>query len=125
MIKSSTTTALVHDDVDDSGNRTEPGSHKEHLKVIDDDDENEKEKKDDEMGSLENRTEKMHTPIPKTPRSPRINLSSNKNIVQEVTDTVLLSTTTTSNDPQKERHISSKSFIFQERFAECEGVKDI
>ncbi|GJZ03781.1 hypothetical protein Tco_0537056 [Tanacetum coccineum] len=125
MMGSSTTTALVHDDVDDSGNRIEPGSHKEHLKVIDDDDENEKEKKDDEMGSLENRTEKMHTPIPKTPRSPRINLSSNKNFVQEVTDTVLLSTTTTSNDLQKERHISSKSFVFQERFAECEGVKDI
>nr|GFA83625.1 hypothetical protein [Tanacetum cinerariifolium] len=36
--------------------------------------------KDDEIGSLENRKEKMQTPIPTTPRSPRINLSSDKNI---------------------------------------------
>ncbi|GKE94866.1 hypothetical protein Tco_1579721, partial [Tanacetum coccineum] len=89
-------------------------SHKEHPKVVvdDDDDENEEEKKDekkdDEMDSLENRTEKMQTPIPTTPRSPRINLSSDKNIVQELTDTVSPSTTTTSKDPQKERRISNK-----------------
>ncbi|GJX11425.1 hypothetical protein Tco_0201284 [Tanacetum coccineum] len=59
------------------------------LKHVDDDDENEKEKKDEkkddvgahEMGSLENRNEKMKTPIPTTPRSPRINLSSDKTIV--------------------------------------------
>ncbi|GKD75660.1 hypothetical protein Tco_1333942, partial [Tanacetum coccineum] len=41
----------------------------------DDDDENKEEKKDDEIGSLENRTKKMQTPIPTTPRSPRISLS--------------------------------------------------
>nr|GEV77012.1 hypothetical protein [Tanacetum cinerariifolium] len=70
----------------------EPGSHKEHLKTIDDD-ENEKEKKDDkkddvnddhadhtldktqEMGSLETRKEKIQTPIPSPHRSPKTNLS--------------------------------------------------
>nr|GEU48969.1 putative reverse transcriptase domain-containing protein [Tanacetum cinerariifolium] len=60
------------------------------------------------MGSLEIRTEKMQTPIPTTPRSPRINLSLNKNIVHELTDTVSLSTPTTSKAPHKQRHISSK-----------------
>ncbi|GJZ27064.1 putative reverse transcriptase domain-containing protein [Tanacetum coccineum] len=76
------------------------------------DDDNKEEKKDesegDEIGSLETRTEKMQTPIPTTPRSPRINLSSGKNIAQELTDIVLLSTPTTSNDPHKQRRISSK-----------------
>ncbi|GJS09695.1 hypothetical protein Tco_0366491 [Tanacetum coccineum] len=61
-----------------------------------------------EMGSLENRTEKMQTPIPTTPRSPMINLSSDKNIVQELTDTVSLSTPTTSKAPHKQRRISRK-----------------
>ncbi|GJS72041.1 hypothetical protein Tco_0704882 [Tanacetum coccineum] len=44
--------SMLHDDVDDSGDRIEPGSHKEHLEVVDDDDddENKEEKKDDEMG---------------------------------------------------------------------------
>ncbi|GJR34946.1 hypothetical protein Tco_1210630 [Tanacetum coccineum] len=68
-------------------------NHMENLEHVDDDDENEEEKKyekkydkkQDEMGSLENRTEKMQTPIPTTPRSHRINLSSDKNIVQELT----------------------------------------
>ncbi|GJR78700.1 hypothetical protein Tco_0149485 [Tanacetum coccineum] len=64
--------------------RIEPESHKEHLEVLDDDNDNKEEKKyekkDDEMGSFENRTKKMQTPIPTTPRSPRINLSSDKNI---------------------------------------------
>ncbi|GJR12974.1 hypothetical protein Tco_0795626 [Tanacetum coccineum] len=100
--------SMFHDDVDDSGNRIEPGSHKEHPEVVDDDDENEEEKKDDELGSLENRTEKMQTTIPITPRSSRINLCSDKNIVQELTDTVSLSTATTSKDPHKKRRISSK-----------------
>nr|GEV79636.1 putative reverse transcriptase domain-containing protein [Tanacetum cinerariifolium] len=91
-------------------------SHKENPKVIDDDDVNDDEqkyeKKDDigihEMGSLENRTEKMQTPIFTTPRSPRINLSSDKAILQELTDTVSPLTTSTSKDLQKERRISSK-----------------
>ncbi|GJW47384.1 hypothetical protein Tco_0079030, partial [Tanacetum coccineum] len=81
--------SMLHDDVDDSGNRLESGSHKENPEHVDDDDENEKDKKDEkkddvgtyEMGSLENMTEKMQTPIPTTPRSPRINLSLDKTIV--------------------------------------------
>ncbi|GKE45934.1 hypothetical protein Tco_1473218, partial [Tanacetum coccineum] len=75
---------------------------------VDYDDENEEKKKHDEIDSLENRTEKMKTPIPTIPRSPRINLSSDKNIVQELTDTVSLSAATISKYPQKERRISSK-----------------
>ncbi|GKB81384.1 hypothetical protein Tco_0948279, partial [Tanacetum coccineum] len=81
--------SLIHNDDDDSGDRIEPESDKEHPKVVvdydDNQDEKKDEKKDDEMGSLENRTEKMHTPIPTTPRSPRIILSSDKNINQELT----------------------------------------
>ncbi|GJW50625.1 hypothetical protein Tco_0091976, partial [Tanacetum coccineum] len=43
--------SMLHDDVYDSRDRIEPGSHKEHLEVVDDDDENKEEKKDDEMGN--------------------------------------------------------------------------
>nr|GEZ02531.1 hypothetical protein [Tanacetum cinerariifolium] len=57
-------------------NWIEPGSYKEYPKHVDDDDENVEEKKDDEMGSLENRTKKMQTPIPTPPRSHRIYISS-------------------------------------------------
>nr|GEX59976.1 hypothetical protein [Tanacetum cinerariifolium] len=68
----------------DDYKKIEPESHKEHSEVVDNDDDNKEEKKDktkdDEIGSLENRKEKMQTPIPTTPRSPRINLSSDKNI---------------------------------------------
>ncbi|GKC48335.1 hypothetical protein Tco_1066057, partial [Tanacetum coccineum] len=58
-----------YDDADDSDDRLEPGSHKENPEHVDDDDDEEKvdEKKDDEMGSLETRTEEMQTPIPTTP----------------------------------------------------------
>ncbi|GKA45059.1 hypothetical protein Tco_0737855, partial [Tanacetum coccineum] len=56
---------MIHDDVDDSGNRIKPESLKEHPKHVDDDDGIEEEKKDEkkvnEMGSLEIRTEKMQT----------------------------------------------------------------
>ncbi|GJW64478.1 retrovirus-related pol polyprotein from transposon TNT 1-94 [Tanacetum coccineum] len=100
--------SIIHDDVDESGDRIEPESHKENPEHVDDDNEKEEEKKDDEMGSLEIRTEKMQTPIPTTPRSPRINLSLNKHIAQELTDTVSLSTPTTSKDSHKQRRISSK-----------------
>ncbi|GKC60149.1 hypothetical protein Tco_1087747, partial [Tanacetum coccineum] len=73
----------------------EPGSHKENPKVIGDDDVNDDEQKDEkkddvgihEMDSLENRTEKMQTPIPTPLRSPTINLSSDKTLVQELVDT--------------------------------------
>ncbi|GKD60435.1 hypothetical protein Tco_1297944, partial [Tanacetum coccineum] len=108
--------SMINDDGDDSGTRIEPESHKENPEVIDDDDVNDDDqkdkKKDDvgihEMGGLENRTEKTQTPISTTPRSPRINLSSDKTIVQELTDTVSPSTTTTSKNPQKKRRISNK-----------------
>nr|GEV87423.1 hypothetical protein [Tanacetum cinerariifolium] len=55
--------SMIHDDVNDSGDRIEPRIHKEHSKVVVDDDDNKEEKKDekegDEMGSLEIRTKKM------------------------------------------------------------------
>ncbi|GJS51321.1 hypothetical protein Tco_0624683 [Tanacetum coccineum] len=115
-------------DDDDSGNRIEPGSHKEHPKIVDDGDENEKEKKDDnnddddvnddhtyhtldetyEMGSLGTRNEKIQTPIPLYLRSPRTDLSSKKNLSQELTVTVSPTTTTTSHDPSKSKRISNK-----------------
>ncbi|GJT86516.1 hypothetical protein Tco_1068233 [Tanacetum coccineum] len=57
--------SMIHDDVDDSRDRIDPTSHKEHSKVVVDDDDNKKEKKyekeGDEMGSWETRTEKMQT----------------------------------------------------------------
>ncbi|GJZ79735.1 hypothetical protein Tco_0644572, partial [Tanacetum coccineum] len=101
-----------YDDVDDFDNRLEPGSHKENPQHVDDDDDKEEEKVDDqegdEIGSLETRTDEMQTPIPTTLRSPRINLSSDKNITQELTDTVSLSTPTTSKDEHSKRCTSSK-----------------
>ncbi|GJW37009.1 hypothetical protein Tco_0059929 [Tanacetum coccineum] len=101
-----------HDDVDDSEVRLEPGSHKENPEHVDDDDDKEEEKvdekKDDEMSSLEDRTRKMQTPIPPTLRSPRKNLSLDKNIAQELTATVSIPTTTTSKDPHFKRLISSR-----------------
>nr|GEV85392.1 hypothetical protein [Tanacetum cinerariifolium] len=98
--------SMLHDDVDDFKDRIETESHKEHLEVVDDD-VNKEDKKDDEIGSLENRTEKIQKPILTTLRSPRINLSSDKNIAQELTDSVSLSTSTTSKDPHKKRRIST------------------
>ncbi|GJS91561.1 hypothetical protein Tco_0774197 [Tanacetum coccineum] len=97
-------------DDDDSEDRLELGGHKENPKHVVDDDNKEKvdEIKDDEIGSLETRTEEMHTPIPTTPRSPRKILSLDKNIVQELTDTILTPTATTSKDPHSKRRISSK-----------------
>ncbi|GKA95611.1 hypothetical protein Tco_0817706, partial [Tanacetum coccineum] len=56
----------------------------ENPEHVDDDDNKEEEKVDEkegnEIGSLEIRTEKMQTPIPTTPRYPRMNLSLDKNI---------------------------------------------
>ncbi|GJY43065.1 hypothetical protein Tco_0431278 [Tanacetum coccineum] len=103
--------SMLHDDVDDSEDRMEPVSHKEHPEVVDDDENKEEKndkKKDDEMGSLENRIEKMQTPITTTSRSPRKNLSSDKTFAQDLTDTVSPSTATTSKDLHKKRRISSK-----------------
>nr|GEW50961.1 hypothetical protein [Tanacetum cinerariifolium] len=105
--------SMIHDNVDDSRDRIKSGSHKEHLEVvIVDDDDNKEEKKDekedDEMASLETRTEMMQTQIPTTSRSLRINLSSVKIIVQELTNTVPLKTATASKDLHKKRRISNK-----------------
>ncbi|GJX73517.1 integrase, catalytic region, zinc finger, CCHC-type containing protein, partial [Tanacetum coccineum] len=90
--------------------RLEPESHKENPEYVDDDDGEEKvdETKDAKMGSLETRTEEMQTPIPTPPRSPRTILSSDKNITQELTDTIPLPTATTSKTPHSKRRISSK-----------------
>ncbi|GJS65289.1 hypothetical protein Tco_0679853 [Tanacetum coccineum] len=66
------------------------------------------EEKDVDTGCLTTRTEEMQTPIPTPPRSPRINLSSDKNITQELTDIVPLPTVTTSKTSHSKRHISSK-----------------
>nr|GEV56724.1 protein root UVB sensitive 1, chloroplastic [Tanacetum cinerariifolium] len=41
---------MLHEDADDSGNRLEPGSHKEHPKVVSDDDANKEEEKDEKDG---------------------------------------------------------------------------
>ncbi|GKE03548.1 hypothetical protein Tco_1395566, partial [Tanacetum coccineum] len=104
--------SIIPDDVDDTKNMIEPGSHKERPELVDDDADIEEEKKDekkyDEMGSLDIRTEKMQTPIPTPPRFPRIILSSDKNINQELTVTVSPLTTTSSKDPHKKRHIFNK-----------------
>ncbi|GKA65739.1 hypothetical protein Tco_0765446 [Tanacetum coccineum] len=99
-------------DDDDSEDRLEPGSHKNNPENVDDDDDKNDEKVDEEesgkMGSLETRTEEMQTPIPTTLRSPRTILSLDKNITQELMETVPLPTTTTSNTPHSKRRISSK-----------------
>ncbi|GJV36871.1 hypothetical protein Tco_1409348 [Tanacetum coccineum] len=100
----------VFQDDDETNTRIEPRSHKENPKVVDDDVNNnvDKEKKDDDdenddnddhddhalvrnkvSGSLETRNEKMHTPIPPPPRSPRTNLSSYKTISEELTNSAI------------------------------------
>ncbi|GJW02749.1 hypothetical protein Tco_1561605 [Tanacetum coccineum] len=118
--------AQSYDDVDDFDNRLKPESHKENPEYVDDDNDKEDEKVDEkegnETGSLEIRTEKMQTPIPTTPRSPRINLSSDKNIIIEevfkqygqnnviqVHPTTTTSTdTTSSTDLQKQLYLKMK-----------------
>nr|GFB55227.1 hypothetical protein [Tanacetum cinerariifolium] len=116
---------MINDDVDDSGTRIEPRSHKEYPKNVNDDDkEIEKEMKDDEIekeetnddvkktnavvkekdndggasGSMEFRNEKMQIPILTPTRSPRKDLSSDKTNFEELTATVSPTTTTTSKD---------------------------
>ncbi|GJX84023.1 hypothetical protein Tco_0333504 [Tanacetum coccineum] len=129
--------SVFQDDDDDSRDRIEPESHKEHPKIVDDnddetkkekkdDDETEKEKKDDdnddddvnddhidhtldetqEMGSLETRKEKIQTPIPSPLRSPRTDLSLDKDLYQELMVNVAPTPATTSQDPSKTKRIS-------------------
>ncbi|GJW96958.1 hypothetical protein Tco_0178766 [Tanacetum coccineum] len=99
-------------DDDDSEDRLEPGSRRENLEYVDDDDDDDEEKVDEEKdvnkGSLETRTGEMQTLIPTPLRSLRINLSSDKNITQELTDIVPLPTETTSKTSHSKRRISSK-----------------
>nr|GFA34345.1 hypothetical protein [Tanacetum cinerariifolium] len=88
--------SVFNDDDDDSGTRIEPMSHKENPKMMmmrlrrskktisrirkrKNDDE-----KKDEMGSIETKKEKMHTPIPSPTRSPSKNLFSDKTLSQEL-----------------------------------------
>nr|GEU50804.1 hypothetical protein [Tanacetum cinerariifolium] len=115
-------------------------SHKKNPKnVDDDDDENDKEKKDEKKdddkkkvdaedkdnddhaghilvgtqatGIMEIWKEKMQTPISPPCRSPRKNLSSDKNLSHELTETISPSTAKTSKAKCKSRFISRKSKI--------------
>ncbi|GJV31807.1 hypothetical protein Tco_1392207 [Tanacetum coccineum] len=101
-------------------------SHKKHPEVVVDDDNNKEEKKDEmegnEVGSLDTRTEKMQTLNPITPRSPRINLSSDKNIAQELTDTISLSTPTTSKDSHMQSIFPASTIIFQKVHGKVDQV---
>nr|GEW70103.1 hypothetical protein [Tanacetum cinerariifolium] len=126
---------VFNDDVDDSGTRLEPESHKENLEKVgdDDDEEIEKEKKDDieivkekkddvvkekyivddVTGSTENKKKKKQTPISSPTRSPRNVSSSDKTISEELTATVSPTTATTSKasstTKRKKQSISSRS----------------
>ncbi|GJV19819.1 hypothetical protein Tco_1368839 [Tanacetum coccineum] len=95
-------------DEEDSGTRLEPVRHKKNSEEVDDDDDDMEEKKDDKKddddddgnddddhtdhasikdqksGSQRLRIGKMQTPIPSPPRSFRIDLSSDKDITQEL-----------------------------------------
>ncbi|GJW56543.1 hypothetical protein Tco_0103274 [Tanacetum coccineum] len=93
--------SVFHDnDEDDSGNKIVPESHKENLEIIDDDDEeneNEKEKKDDKKDEDDDKKDDKDK-----------DNDDHTDHVLELTDTVSPSTATTSKDPHKKRHISSK-----------------
>ncbi|GJZ68951.1 hypothetical protein Tco_0632501 [Tanacetum coccineum] len=77
--------------------------HKDNPEHVDDDDDKDAEKVDEEeggkMGSFETKTENMQTPIPTPPRFPRTILSSDKNITQELTETMKRSLQDRANDP--------------------------
>ncbi|GJZ27033.1 hypothetical protein Tco_0571286 [Tanacetum coccineum] len=91
--------SVFQDDDDDSGNRIEPRSHKEHPETIDDDDvENEEEKKD----------EKKDDDNDDDVKDDHTNHTLDKTQETELTDTVSLSTATTSQGQSKTRRISSK-----------------
>nr|GEY70655.1 hypothetical protein [Tanacetum cinerariifolium] len=86
----------------------EPGSHKDKPEYVYDDDDNRGAKKVDEeeggeKGSLETRTEETQATIPTSPRSPKTILYSDKNITQELMETVPLPTTSTSYTSHSKR----------------------
>ncbi|GKB19506.1 hypothetical protein Tco_0853429 [Tanacetum coccineum] len=56
---------------------------------------------------------RIQTPIPTPPRSPRINLSSDKNITQELADIVPLPTATTSKTSHSKRRISIDQVLYE------------
>ncbi|GKB56623.1 hypothetical protein Tco_0912809 [Tanacetum coccineum] len=105
----------------DFSDKLDPRSHKDKLEEInDDDDDNQKDgKKDDDddnddndhddhalirtrvTGSSEIRTKKMQIPIPSPPRSLRTDLSSDKAINQELTNSVTPTPATLSQDQSK------------------------
>ncbi|GJS99971.1 hypothetical protein Tco_0821141 [Tanacetum coccineum] len=68
-------------------------------------------------GSMETRTEKMKTPIPTPPRSPRKDLSSYKIISKELTSTVSPTNTTTSKPKSKRGFTSNKTKILPRSIA--------
>ncbi|GJW51860.1 hypothetical protein Tco_0093211 [Tanacetum coccineum] len=88
--------SMINDNVDDSGTKVEPGSHKEHPEI-------EKSNVDDAMGSMEFRKEKMQTPIPSPIRSPRKVSSSDKRVSEELTGNVSPTPATTSKDSSKSK----------------------
>ncbi|GJW52905.1 hypothetical protein Tco_0096990 [Tanacetum coccineum] len=69
-----------YDDIHIQDDRIEPGSHKNIPKKVSDDD-----TQGELTGRQETRTEKMQTPTPTLPRSPRKHLSSDKDISHELT----------------------------------------
>ncbi|GJZ65544.1 hypothetical protein Tco_0622240 [Tanacetum coccineum] len=92
---------VFNDDVDDSGTKIEPGSHKEHPEYKEKEDVEivkEKDIADDGTGSKEIRKEHKQTPIPSPTRSPRNVSSSDKIVSEELTATISPTTATTSKD---------------------------
>ncbi|GKF33449.1 hypothetical protein Tco_0106649, partial [Tanacetum coccineum] len=124
--------SIILNDKDDSSNRLELRSHKDKLKIVDDDDDEEKkkdDKKDDDYnddddhndrasikdyvtGSLEVRNEEKQTPISITPRSPRIYLSLDKDISQELAVSTLPPPATS----------SKQSKLISKRYAHILGI---
>nr|GEY09173.1 hypothetical protein [Tanacetum cinerariifolium] len=106
--------SMLNDDVDDSGTRIEPGSHKENPKVVDDDDDDKNDKKgenDKKRDDVQKANDAMQTPIPTPTRSPRNDLSSNKKISEELMANVSPTTDTTSKTKVKRGFTSNKTKI--------------
>ncbi|GKC64830.1 hypothetical protein Tco_1097428 [Tanacetum coccineum] len=101
--------SMLNDDDDDSDDNKDDDGKKDDTKDKDNDDQTDHTLVGtQETGSMETRKEKMQTPIPSHNRSPRKNLSLNKTLSQELTETVSPSTATTSKAQRKTRRISSK-----------------
>ncbi|GJV79091.1 hypothetical protein Tco_1514961 [Tanacetum coccineum] len=127
--------SMINDDVVDDSDKNDEEIEKEKkhdddektnevvMEIDDDDDDVEKvdegvkdkHNADIATGSMEFRKEKMQTPIPSPIRSPRKVSSSDKTVIEELTDTVSPTTATTSKDSstskRKKRSISYKAKI--------------